>query len=168
MGFMVAMRLIAAHELGRPRRRYEGRWVEGGIAGRRTAVLMPQTYMNNSGDAVTLAARRKHISTERVIVIHDDMDFPFGVIRAKQGGGHGGHNGLKSIVKRLGSDGFSRVRVGIGRPDDTGADTRDWVLAPFDNPEDQLSQVLDRAAACVETVIAEGIEAAMSEFNQRD
>ncbi|MEK6536137.1 MAG: aminoacyl-tRNA hydrolase, partial [Actinomycetota bacterium] len=65
-GFMVAERLIRAHGLSRPRRRYEGRWVEGGIAGRQAAVLMPQTYMNNSGDAVSLAAKRKHIPTDRI------------------------------------------------------------------------------------------------------
>ncbi len=164
---MVAERLIRAHGLSRPRRRYEGRWVEGGIAGRQAAVLMPQTYMNNSGDAVSLAAKRKHIPTDRIVVIHDDMDFPFGVVRAKQGGGHGGHKGLKSIAARLGSDGFSRVRVGIGRPDESAADGRDWVLSPFDVSREELDAALDRALACVETIIAEGIEAAMGRFNQR-
>ncbi|MHB1326421.1 MAG: aminoacyl-tRNA hydrolase [Thermoleophilia bacterium] len=167
-GFMVAERLIRADRLGRPRRRYEGRWVEGEIDGRRAAVLMPQTYMNNSGDAVSLAAKRKHIPTEHIVVIHDDMDFPFGVVRAKQGGGHGGHNGLKSIAARLGSDGFSRVRVGIGRPDEFAADGRDWVLSPFDVTREELDATLDRAVVCVETIIAEGIEAAMGRFNQRD
>ena len=165
---MVAERLIRAHGLSRPRRRYEGRWVEGGIAGRQAAVLMPRTYMNNSGDAVSLAAKHKHIPTDRIVVIHDDMDFPFGDVRVKQGGGNGGHNGLKSIAARLGSDGFIRVRVGIGRPDELAADSRDWVLTPFDVSEDELGAALDRAAACVETIIAEGIEAAMGRFNQRD
>jgi len=165
---MVAKRLIHSHDLGRTRRRYEGRWVEGEIYGRHSAVLMPETYMNSSGDAVVLAAKRKHIPTERIIVIHDDMDFPLGVIRAKQGGGDGGHNGLRSIVRRLGEDGFSRVRVGIGRPDETDVDARDWVLTPFDVPAEELEPVLDRAAACVETILGTGIEAAMAEFNQRD
>jgi len=168
VGFMVADRLIKAHGLKRPRRRYEGRWVEGEVAGRDIAILMPQTYMNSSGDAVTLAAKRKHIPTESIVVIHDDVDFPFGVVRARQGGGNGGHNGLKSIVSRLGSDGFSRVRVGIGRPDDTDTETRDWVLTPFDGSEEELDATLDRAVACVEMIISEGIEAAMGEFNRRD
>jgi PTH1 family peptidyl-tRNA hydrolase len=167
-GFMVADRLIRKHGLKRPRRRYEGRWVEGDIAGRTVAVLMPQTYMNSSGDAVSLAAKRKHIPTDRIVVIHDDVDFPFGVVRAKQGGGHGGHNGLKSIVSRLGSDGFSRVRIGIGRPDDQEAETREWVLIPFTEPEAELDATLDRAVECVEMIISEGIEAAMGEFNRRD
>lgn len=167
-GFMVAERLIKAHGLKRPRRRYEGRWVEGEVAGRDIALLMPQTYMNSSGDAVTLAAKRKHIPTDQIVVIHDDVDFPFGVVRAKQGGGHGGHNGLKSIVKRLGSDGFSRVRVGIGRPEDTDTETRDWVLTPFEESEEELGAALDRAVECVEMIISEGIEAAMGECNRRD
>ncbi|MHB9111710.1 MAG: aminoacyl-tRNA hydrolase [Thermoleophilia bacterium] len=167
-GFMVADRLIRKHGLKRPRRRYEGRWVEGEIDARSAAVLMPQTYMNSSGDAVSLAAKRKHIPTERIVVIHDEVDFPFGVVRAKQGGGHGGHNGLKSIVSRLGTDGFSRVRVGIGRPDDREAETREWVLTPFEVSEDELGAVLDRAVECVEMIISEGIEAAMGEFNRRD
>ncbi|MBI5869910.1 MAG: aminoacyl-tRNA hydrolase [Actinobacteria bacterium] len=167
-GFMVADRLIRRHGLKRPRRRYEGRWVEGEIDGRTVAVLMPQTYMNSSGDAVSLAAKRKHIPTERIVVIHDDVDFPFGIVRAKHGGGHGGHNGLKSIVKRLGSDGFSRVRVGIGRPEGADAETRDWVLTPFDEPEDELGATLDRAAECVEAIITGGIEVAMGRFNRRE
>ncbi|MHB8793373.1 MAG: aminoacyl-tRNA hydrolase [Thermoleophilia bacterium] len=167
-GFMVADRLIRKHGLKRPRRRYEGRWVEGEIEGRSAAVLMPQTYMNSSGDAVSLAAKRKHIPTERIVVIHDDVDFPFGVVRAKQGGGHGGHNGLKSIASRLGSDGFSRVRIGIGRPEGADAETREWVLTPFDESEEELGAVLDRAVECVEVIISEGIEAAMGEFNRRD
>ena len=165
---MVAGRLIRNHELGRPRGRYEGRWVEGEIAGRQAAVLMPHTYMNNSGDAVSLAAKRKHIPVERIIVIHDDMDFPFGIVRARQGGGHGGHNGLKSIIARLGTDGFSRVRVGIGRPGDLTIDSRDWVLTPFEEDEAELLAVFDRAVECVETIIAEGIETAMGRFNQRE
>jgi len=167
-GFMVADRLIRKHGLKRPRRRYEGRWVEGEIAGRQAAVLMPQTYMNSSGDAVSLAAKRKHIPTDCIVVVHDDVDFPFGVVRAKQGGGHGGHNGLKSIVSRLGSDGFSRVRVGIGRPDSQDSETRDWVLTPFDVSGDELDSALDRAVECVELIITDGIEAAMGEYNRRN
>ncbi len=165
---MVAERLVRAFGMSRPRRRYEGRWVEGEIAGHPAAVLMPQTYMNNSGDAVSLAARRKNFPTGRIIVIHDDMDFPFGVVRVKNGGGHGGHNGLKSIVARLGDDRFIRVRVGVGRPHEFDAGSRDWVLSDFDVPGDELEAVLDRAAICVETIITAGIEAAMTVFNQRE
>lgn len=167
-GFMVANALIRKHGLKRPRRRYEGRWVEGEVSGRTVAVLMPQTYMNCSGDAVSLAAKRKHIPTENIIVVHDDMDFPFGVIRARQGGGTGGHNGLKSIVSRLGGEGFSRVRVGIGRPEDAEVDPRDWVLTPFDESEEELAPIFDQAVQCVEMILSEGIEAAMGLFNRRD
>ena len=168
VGFMAAERLVADNGLGRPRRRYEGRYTEGLIAGRQAGVIMPQTYMNSSGDAVALAARRKHISAERIIVIHDEMDFPFGVVRAKQGGGHGGHNGVKSIIQELGSDAFSRVRVGIGRPEDPEEDPREWVLTPFDVSEESLHEVVGLAAACAEVIVGSGIEAAMRRFNQRE
>ncbi len=167
-GFMAAMRLIHDHGLKRPRRRYEGRWVEGEIGGSQVGILMPQTYMNSSGDAVALAARRKHIPTERIIVIHDDMDFPFGTVRAKQGGGHGGHNGVGSIIKQLGSDAFCRVRIGIGRPQDSDEDPREWVLTPFDEPEEDVSAIMGTAAACAEAIIADGIEAAMNRFNRSE
>ena len=165
---MTVERLVRDNGLGRPRRRYEGRYVEGQIAGRQAAILMPQTYMNSSGDAVALAARRKHIPTESIIVIHDDMDFPFGIVRAKQGGGHGGHNGVKSIIRELGSDDFCRVRVGIGRPEDPGEDPREWVLTPLDVSEESLHEVIGLAAACAEVIAGSGIEAAMRRFNQRE
>jgi PTH1 family peptidyl-tRNA hydrolase len=154
-GFMVARRFIERHGMPRPRGRYGGRWTESAALGRQVAVLMPQTYMNSSGEA------------DRIIIIHDDLDFPFGVVRCRQGGGTGGHNGLTSIVKRLGASAFYRVRVGIGRPEDPGADSREWVLSSFPEDQARVDEVINSATDCTESILTEGIEAAMSRFNQR-
>lgn len=167
-GFMVAGRFIQRHGMARPRRRYGGRWIEGEALGHPVAVLMPQTFMNLSGDSVAEAARKKHLRPENIIVIHDDLDFPFGLVRCRRGGGTGGHNGLQSVIMQLGSDGFNRVRVGIGRPGDPSIDPRDWVLSPFEQSQEELSPVIDVAVDCVDTIIAEGIEAAMRRFNRRE
>ncbi len=167
-GFMAAERFIERHGLGRPRRRYQGRWCEGRAAGRPVAVLMPQTFMNNSGAAVREASERKHIPPGDIIVIHDDMDFPFGTVRARAGGGSGGHKGLESIAALLGGGDFNRVRIGIGRPDGFEEEASEWVLSPLTAPGDLLDTVLDTAVDCVDTFIRDGIEAAMNRFNRRE
>ena len=166
-GFMAAERFRLDHDLPRPRGRYLGRYSEGGVGGHNAAVLFPQTFMNLSGDSVAEAASRKHVATGDIIVIHDDLDFPFGTVRVRQGGGTGGHNGLKSIVSRLGSDDFVRVRVGIGRPQDQEADPRDYVLAPFSEADEDVGAVMAAAASCAEAVIAYGVETAMARCNRR-
>ncbi len=167
-GFMVARHFLRTRELGRTRRRYHGRWSEGTVRRRAVAVLLPLTYMNLSGQAVATAASRKHIPPEKMIVIHDDMDFPFGTVRARSGGGLGGHKGLESIAAALASTDFNRVRVGIGRPEDPSADPKDWVLSRLDVSEAELMPVLDTACDCAEAIVTEGIEAAMNRFNQRE
>jgi PTH1 family peptidyl-tRNA hydrolase len=168
VGFMVAEHFRRVHDLGRLRRRYHGRWCEGRVQGRELALLMPWTFMNNSGVAVAAAAGRKHIRTDDIVVIHDDMDFPFGAVRARAGGGSGGHRGLESIIKVLGSDLFSRVRVGIGRPDNPFVDPREWVLSKLEAADNELGDVIERAADCVEIIVTEGIQAAMNTFNRKD
>lgn len=167
-GFLAAALIMRRHDLGRGWQRYGGRWCEGRIRGNAVAVFMPQSFMNRSGDAVAAAAGKKHVSPERIIVIHDDLDFPFGVVRCRQGGGSGGHNGLASIISRLGTDGFIRVRVGIDRPDDPGVKTSDWVLSGFDQPAEALAAVIETAADCAETIVTRGVEAAMARFNRRE
>lgn len=170
IGFMAVKQFIAGleGEPGKSRRRYGGRWREGEFRGRRIATLMPLTFMNRSGDAVEQAASRKHIPPGNIIIIHDDMDFPLGIVRVRQGGGSGGHRGLDSITRKLGTADYARVRIGIGRPDDPEADVRDWVLTPFEAGPEELRPVLDTASECIGTIIAEGIEAAMNRFNRRD
>ncbi|MHB8168977.1 MAG: aminoacyl-tRNA hydrolase [Thermoleophilia bacterium] len=167
-GFMTAERVRRDHDLPRPRGRYQGRYCEGSVGSHDTAVLFPLTYMNLSGEAVAEAAQRKHVPAGDIIVIHDDLDFPFGVVRVRQGGGDGGHNGLKSIIARLGSPDFIRVRVGIGRPEGPGTEASEYVLAPFSEAEDEVEAVMAEAAACVEAIIVYGAEAAMARCNRRE
>lgn len=167
-GFRVVSLFRSRHGLERPRRRYDGRWTEGDALGRRVGVLLPQTFMNLSGRSVREAARKKHIPPDRLIVVHDELDFPFGVIRCRLGGGAGGHNGVASIISALATQDFHRVRVGIGRPDDPGVDPREWVLTDFQEGEEELGRVFEAAADCVDTILSEGIDAAMQQFNRRD
>lgn len=167
-GYMAIERLRQTRDLGRARSRYHGRWCEGRIGGRAVALLTPRTFMNNSGEAVAAAAQHKHISPENIVIIHDEMDFPFGIVRAKGGGGLGGHKGLESIAARLGTRDFNRVRIGIGRPDNPFIESSDWVLGQLGKTEGELLPVLDAAADCAETIVIDGIEAAMNVFNQRN
>ena len=168
IGFMVVRRFMQVLKTSKSRRRYGGRWREGELGSRQVATLLPQTFMNRSGDAVQLAASSKHIQPEDIIVVHDDMDFPFGTVRTRKDGGSGGHRGLDSITRKLGTADYVRVRVGIGRPEDTGTDVRGWVLSPFEQGQEELQPVIDTATACIESIISDGIEAAMNRFNRRE
>ncbi len=126
------------------------------LGSRDVTLLKPTTFMNNSGSA--LAGYR----TKDLILVHDDLDLPPGDVRVKVGGGAGGHNGLRSIIGRLGPD-FVRVRVGIGRPP-AGVSTTDYVLSRMDAT---VREAVPRAADAVEVVVEEGPEAAMNRFNAR-
>jgi PTH1 family peptidyl-tRNA hydrolase len=122
--------------------------------------------MNLSGDSVGPAAGSLRAAPRQVVIVHDDLDLPFGVVRGKVGGGTGGHNGLRSITAALGSGDFVRIRIGIGRPPaDFRGDEAAWVLMPFGEPPDEVAAVLDRALAMTEAVLADGIEAAIARFH---
>src|ERR687892_635949 len=124
IGFEVANALAARWELPKARTTFRGLLTDGraGIGGPRVAVLLPQTYMNDAGESVGPARGALKVPLERVLVLHDEIDLPFGDIRARVGGGLAGHNGLKSLRHGLGSPDFARVRVGVGRPDSTDPD----------------------------------------------
>ena len=123
---------------------------------RDVTLLKPTTFMNNSGAALS------GYSPEDLIVVHDDLDLPEGDVRVKVGGGAGGHNGLRSLIGRLGPD-FVRVRIGIGRPP-AGMGVTDYVLGKMNST---VRDAIPRAADAVETVVEEGPEAAMNRFNAR-
>src|SRR4051812_28752452 len=124
VGFRVAEELIGRWDLGKPRKKFNGLIAEGraGIGGPRVAVLMPQTYMNEAGRSAGPARGALHVELDHVLVVHDEIDLPFGDIRTRLGGGLAGHNGLKSLRQALGAPDFARVRVGVGRPDSTDPD----------------------------------------------
>ncbi len=154
VGFMVGEELRRRHGLPGLRSRFQGLTAEGRIAGRRVALLLPMTFMNLSGRSVAEAARWYKVSVERMLVIHDEVELPFGDVRLKEGQGLGGHNGLRSLEQSLGSRDFWRVRVGVGRPDSPRKQLIDHVLAPFDEPREEVLGLIARAADLAEEWLA--------------
>lgn len=163
---MVVERLAERMGAGRWKSRYAGRYVEiAGPAGP-LAFLIPTTYMNLSGDAVGPASGNLKAARAQVLVVHDDLDLPFGTVRGKAGGGSGGHNGLRSITQGVGGDGYLRVRIGIGRPPaDFRGDQAAWVLMTFSEPNEEVEAALDTAGAMTEAAIADGMEVAIARFH---
>lgn len=149
-GFMVAEELRRRHSLGLPRHRFHGLVCEGEILGAAVALLLPLTYMNLSGKSVAEAARHYRVQPGQMLVIHDDVELPFGEARLKEGQGLGGHNGLRSLEQHLGTRDFWRVRVGVGRPAQGDIPLVDYVLAPFDEPREEVEALICRAADLVE------------------
>lgn len=149
----------------------ESRWNavlgQGREGGGPVAVLLPQTFMNASGESVGNAARFWKVEAGSLVVVHDDIDLEFGRIQVKVGGGEGGHNGLRSIKQHLGTPDFVRVRFGVGRPPPEW-DGADWVLAKFSSEEEeQLRELLPQAADAAVAALLEGPLLAMNRFNKR-
>jgi PTH1 family peptidyl-tRNA hydrolase len=156
VGFAVADELARRWELPRSKQRYAGLFTEGrtGPGGPRVAMLWPQTYMNEAGRSVGPARGALRVDLDRVLVIHDEIDLPFGEVRSRVGGGLAGHNGLKSLRQGLGSADFARVRIGVGRPDSTDPDiVAAYVLARFREPRDEVEMLVARAADEAQRVI---------------
>lgn len=159
-----------AARLGAPRfaARYAGEFAEARGPRGPVALLVPTTYMNDSGSSVGPAAGMLHAAPAQVLVLHDDIDLPFGEVRGKAGGGHGGHNGLRSIATGLGTGEFPRVRIGVGRPPEGfRGDEADWVLRAFDEPADDVDALLGKALAMTEAVLADGMAEAIARFHAR-
>ena len=130
----------------------------------RCVVLKPQTFMNKSGASVAEAARFFRIPPENIVVVHDELDFEFGRIAVKKGGGHGGHNGIRDIIASTGATDFLRIRAGIGRP--ARGDVSSWVLSDFSIAETtQLAQHLERIRAALSCILLEGYGPAMNQYN---
>lgn len=156
VGFEVAAELSRRWDLPKARERFRGLIAEGrtGPGGARVAVLLPQTYMNESGDSAGPARGSLRVPLDRVIAVHDEIDLPFGEIRSKLGGGVAGHNGLKSLKRGLGSPEFQRVRVGVGRPDSTDPEiVSAHVLGRFAEPDDDVRALIAAAADETERLI---------------
>ena len=139
---------------------------EGMVDGVEVVTCLPQSFMNRSGQPVHSLAGYYQVPPERVLVVHDDLDLGFGALRCKQGGGHGGHNGLRDIIRLMGAD-FPRVRFGIGRPPE-GVETADHVLAPWLPDEaGALPPLVDRTCEAAQSVLTQGALAAMNRYNAR-
>ncbi|WTW97071.1 aminoacyl-tRNA hydrolase [Streptomycetaceae bacterium NBC_01309] len=164
VGFMVAD-LLAARVGGKFKaHKSRAQVLEGRLAGRRVVLAKPMTYMNLSGGPVTALRDFYKVPTERIVVVHDELDIDFAVLRLKRGGGDNGHNGLKPITKSLGPD-YYRVRFGIGRPPGR-MDVAAYVLKDFSSTERKgLDVEVDRAADAVESLVTDGLERAQSFYN---
>jgi peptidyl-tRNA hydrolase, PTH1 family len=158
LGFKVADELSRRWELPRARKRYGGLLTEGRTApgGPRVAVLLPQTFMNDSGSAAGPARGEFGVPLDRVIALHDEIDLPFGEVRSKLGGGVAGHNGLRSLSQGLGGRDFWRVRGGVGRPDTTDPEiVSNYVLSGFREPDEEVRLLIQSAADEVERLLEE-------------
>jgi len=168
VGFMVADLLASrvGAKFGRAKRAHaemaEGRL---GFGGPKLVLVKPLTYMNLSGAPVVSLAQFFKVPVSNVIAVHDELDVPFGQVRAKRGGGEGGHNGLRSMSKSLSSKEYARVRFGIGRPPGR-QDPADYVLSDFSGAErKELEFLVDRAADVVEAIVVEGVEWAQNKYH---
>jgi PTH1 family peptidyl-tRNA hydrolase len=165
VGFMCLERLAAAHSLTFDKRQKKAHVALGAIHGLRVVLALPQTFMNDSGQAVVPLAQFYQVPPERLLVVYDDLDLPPGTLRLRPEGGSGGHKGMQSIIEQLGSSDFARLRIGIGRPPGQ-MDAAAYVLQDFSADEVPLiGKALERAAAAIETWLVEGIVMAMSRHN---
>ena len=158
VGFLVAEALVARWGLGSFRSKFAGELAEGrtGPGGPHVAVLKPQTYMNEAGRSAGPARGALKLDLDRVLVLHDEIDLPFGEIRTRLGGGLAGHNGLKSLKRELGGPDFHRVRIGVGRPDSTDPEiVAAYVLGKWRQPAAEVADLVDRAADAAERIIVE-------------
>lgn len=169
MGFMALDRLLA-----RLPKNFEtlhgcsSHYCRGVYAGRTLFLQKPETYMNLSGDAVSALMRREGILPEEIVVVYDDMDLPLGRIRIRKNGSSGGHNGIRSIIERLGTESFPRMRIGIGHGED-GRGGADFVLSRFSGEERKICErVLDAAADALILLLRRGCTAAMNVYNSQD
>ncbi len=152
----MAEELARRWELPKARKKFAGELTEGrtGPGGPRVAVLRPQTYMNEAGRSVGPARGSFKLDLDRVLVVHDEIDQPFGDIRERIGGGLAGHNGLKSLRRELGSPDFHRVRVGVGRPDTTDPEiVSAHVLGSWRRPADEVAGLVAEAADAAERLV---------------
>lgn len=168
VGFMVAELFAARAGIALKKKGHQAIYGVGRCNSQDLMVLLPQTFMNRSGASVGSVAKAQQLKPENLVVIHDEIDLPFGTLRIKAGGGHGGHNGLRDIRSVLGSGDFTRLRIGVGRPP-AGGDVARHVLREFSPKEKkQLDDLLLLAVEALEMLLNEGVQPAMNAFNNRD
>ena len=165
-GFMAADAMAKEKNVNINKARFKALTATCDIGGESVLLMKPQTFMNLSGDAVAQAAKFYKIPPEHVIVVSDEISLPIGKLRIRTKGSAGGHNGLKDIIAKLGTDAFPRIRIGVGAPPHPDYDMADWVLSSFKNQdaEDMLAAAA-RAAQAAQCYITQGAERAMNRFN---
>jgi PTH1 family peptidyl-tRNA hydrolase len=167
IGFQVVERVAQIDHISIRTKRFSSLYGTGWINSQQVVLSKPMTFMNRSGEAVKKATDFFHLRLEDVVVIHDDLDLPFGRLRFKRRGGDGGHQGVRSIIERMGGNSFLRLKVGIGRPRQD-IDSADYVLDVFDKIEQSLlDQILSQAAESLKVMLLEGVEKAMNQYQKK-
>jgi PTH1 family peptidyl-tRNA hydrolase len=166
VGFLVVDRFAERHGLRFARREANALVATGSFDGAPLTLAKPQTFMNRSGDAVRALVRRYTRAPADLIVVYDELDLPLGRLRIRKEGSHGGHNGMRDVIRALGTQEFARIRLGLGRPP-ADEDPAEYVLSPF-TPDERptVEAMLDAAVAALERILRDGIEPAMNEFNR--
>jgi PTH1 family peptidyl-tRNA hydrolase len=168
IGFQVIDRLAETNQISIRTKRFKSLYGKGEVDAQEVVLAKPMTYMNRSGEAVKKMADFFHLRIEDIIVVHDDLDLPFGRLRFKRRGGDGGHQGIRSIIEWMGGNNFLRLKVGIGRPPQ-GMDSAKYVLERFNKIERSLlDQLLFQGAESLKVMLLEGVEKAMNQFQKRD
>jgi PTH1 family peptidyl-tRNA hydrolase len=167
LGFLVIDALTARHGIRVSRPDSKALTGAGEIAGKAVMLAKPQTYMNLSGLAVAPLVMKHSVPVEKVVVVYDELDLPWMTLRIRPRGSAGGHRGMESVIRSLGTREIARVRLGI-HPDHPVRDGAEFVLAPFRRSQmEELDELLQRGAEAVESIIAEGVDKAMAKFNRR-
>jgi PTH1 family peptidyl-tRNA hydrolase len=167
IGFQVVDRLAKISHIPVRTKRFKSLYGKGWIDSQEAVLVKPMTFMNRSGEAAKKATDFFHLGLDDLVVVHDDLDLPFGRLRLKQRGRDGGHQGVRSIIESMGGNDFLRLKVGIGRPP-VGMDPAEYVLEAFDRIEQsQLDGILSQAAEALKVVLLEGIEIAMNRFQRK-
>lgn len=168
IGFQVVDRLAKINHIPIRTKRFKSLYGKGWIDSQEAVLVKPMTFMNRSGEAAKKATDFFHLGLDDLVVVHDDLDLPFGRLRFKLRGRDGGHQGVRSVIEGMGGSDFLRVKVGIGRPP-VGMDPAEYVLEAFGRIEQsQLDGILSQAAEALKVVLLEGIEMAMNRFQKRD
>ncbi len=166
-GWLACEALEAVENIHTSRLRFHAFTGTGRLGGAQVLFMRPQTYMNLSGDAVQPAASFYKIPPDHIVVVHDDMALPAGKLRIKRGGSDGGHNGIKSITRRLGTSDYPRVKIGVGEPPNPEWDRIDWVVGKLSEAEYKvIAEAAGRAVKAVTELIAHGIDSAMNLYNR--
>jgi PTH1 family peptidyl-tRNA hydrolase len=167
LGFMVVDELLRRGQAPPPRSKFGAELAEASVGKTKALLCKPMEFMNVSGQAVTRVAQFWKITPAETVVVYDELDLPFGQLKLGTGGGHGGHNGMRSILADWGTPDFARIRMGIGRPP-AGHDPANFLLSDFSRHErSMLPDLIGEAAEAVETIVGSGLSAAMNKYNQK-
>ena len=167
VGFLVLDKIGREYSLAADKKKFNNLYGRGSVENNELVLVKPMAYMNNSGPPLRRLADYFRISGEEILVIHDDIDLAFGRLKIKEKGGHGGHNGVRSLMDAFGGGDFTRLRVGVGRSE-FRVDVTDHVLGKFNAEElKHLNRIVSRARDAVATILTKGVMVAMNRFNDR-